>query len=103
MIQKQEKIVDIENPLSCFKYLEDIQNHPLNFNHISFRNVPKSEVNFVLVYGILNIGVGIFSVANFLLQISDFTCRYAIDTKNPVHKHRKEWSMSDSCRTINNY
>lgn len=65
MIQKQDKIVDIENPYSCFKYLGVIQNHLLKFNHISFRFVPKSEVKFELVYGILNIGVGIFSVANF--------------------------------------
>lgn len=91
MIQKQEKIVDIENPFSCLKYLGDIQNHLLNFNHISFWYVPKSEVKFVLVYGILNIGVGIFSVANFWLQISDFTCRYAMDTDDPIHSHRKEW------------
>lgn len=88
VIQKQKKKCWYRKPLSWdFEYLKHIKKLLLIFKGICFSCALKSEVNFLLVYD------RIFSVANFLLQISNFTCDYAIGTNNPICKYGKEWFM----------
>lgn len=41
----------------------------------------------------------IFSVANFCVQSSNFTCKCAIDTNNPMRRYREQ-CKKESCKTI---